>query len=257
MLNAGDVLQLMSDTGDLTGSIVQSDKPVQVVGAHHCTQIPFGYTACDHVEESIFPVEALATEYIVTAPYLPSIGGPRQQVTRIIAADAPITVTLDPPIAGPFTLTAVGDFVEVAQRLEDFEVSADGKVLVSHYMEGQDAPPAAGTGDPGMTLAVPVEQYRLSYMFHAPTNYDGGNFVNITAPAGTMVTLDGVAVPATSYVAIGSSGYGVARVQLSNAGDGNHSAESSVPFGITVYGYGQYTSYWYPGGLDLRPIVIE
>ena len=28
-----------------------------------------------------------------------------------------------------------------------------------------------------------------------------------------------------------------------------------MPFGITVYGYGQYTSYWYPGGLDLKDII--
>ena len=27
------------------------------------------------------------------------------------------------------------------------------------------------------------------------------------------------------------------------------------PFGVQVYGYGQYTSYWYPGGqnLDIVP----
>ena len=28
-----------------------------------------------------------------------------------------------------------------------------------------------------------------------------------------------------------------------------------MAFGITVYGYGQYTSYWYPGGLDLNTII--
>jgi hypothetical protein len=30
---------------------------------------------------------------------------------------------------------------------------------------------------------------------------------------------------------------------------------SSQPFGISVYGHGQDTSYWYPGGLDLDVIV--
>ena len=28
-----------------------------------------------------------------------------------------------------------------------------------------------------------------------------------------------------------------------------------MPFGITVYGYGQYTSYWYPGGLNLKTVL--
>ena len=33
-----------------------------------------------------------------------------------------------------------------------------------------------------------------------------------------------------------------------------HRASAGEPFGIVVYGYGQYTSYMYPGGLDLAKI---
>ena len=55
----------------------------------------------------------------------------------------------------------------------------------------------------------------------------------------------------TTYL---DAGYSVARVQLSNAGDGNHEITGSAPFGISVYGYGDDTSYWYPGGLDLEHI---
>ncbi len=39
-LNAGDVLQIGTSTGDMTGSRVESDKPVQVIGAHYCADIP-------------------------------------------------------------------------------------------------------------------------------------------------------------------------------------------------------------------------
>ena len=48
--------------------------------------------------------------------------------------------------------------------------------------------------------------------------------------------------------------FGVARVALSNAGDGNHYVTGTSDFGISVYGYGQVTSYWYPGGLDLEKV---
>jgi hypothetical protein len=53
-------------------------------------------------------------------------------------------------------------------------------------------------------------------------------------------------VPASSFVPIGSSRFAVARVKLAQGDAGNHRAEASMPFGISVYGYGQYTSYWYP-----------
>jgi len=100
-----------------------------------------------------------------------------------------------------------------------------------------------------MTLAVPIQQYRSSYLFHAPTNYEA-NYVNITAPTGSTVDLDGVAV--SNFVAIGSSGYSVAKVLLNNIG--NHSVTGNQGAGIEVYGYGQWTSYWYPGGLDLNDL---
>jgi hypothetical protein len=255
MLNRGDVLQLMTPSGDLTGSRVSATKPVEVIGGHHCTQVPIGYTACDHIEESTFPTETLGDRYIVTPPQLG--GASRVQMVRILATAANTMVTLDPPsVGGPYTLANPGDFVELALKNQDFEVHADQKILISQYMVSQDAPGGNGSGDPGMALAVPVAQYRTSYQFHAPTNYTA-NFVNITAPTGADVILDGTPVPAASYRAIGSSGHGVARVALSNTGTGTHTATSSMAFGISVYGYGSYTSYWYPGGLDLNSIVLE
>ena len=38
---------------------------------------------------------------------------------------------------------------------------------------------------------------------------------------------------------------------------GNHEITGDQPFGITVYGYGAYTSYWYPGGLNLEEIPVD
>lgn len=46
----------------------------------------------------------------------------------------------------------------------------------------------------------------------------------------------------------------MARVQLGPGVNGNHTVTSSTVAGITVYGYGDYTSYWYPGGLNLTDI---
>lgn len=254
-LGKGSVLQLMAPSGDLTGSFVTSDKPVQVIGGHHCTQVPIGYTACDHLEESIFPVSTLADKYLVTAPQLGA--GPRQQIVRIVATEADTSVTLDPATAGgPYSLANPGDFVEIPLTTASFQVAADKKIVVAQYMVSQNAPGGSGSGDPAMSLAVPTAQYRKEYQFHAPTNYTT-NFVNITAPMDADVVLDGTSVPQASYTAIGATGYGVARVQLSNAGTGTHTATSTTAFGISVYGYGQYTSFWYPGGLDLQPIVIQ
>jgi len=107
-----------------------------------------------------------------------------------------------------------------------------------------------------MALAVPIEQFRTQYLFHAPTTYET-NYVDITAQVGGNVTLDGA--PVTNWTPIGTTGWQLARVTPLNNGplnDGNHSITGDMGFGISVYGYGMDTSYWYPGGLDLHQVVV-
>ena len=201
----------------------------------------------------MFPYETLSKTAIVTSPWT-SANVIRPTVYRIIATQPNTTLTYDPPQAGaPTTIAAAGSYVELAGTPNSFQVTANFKILVAQYMVGQAWGGGLSTGDPAMALGVAVEQYRDKYLFHAPTNYES-NFVNVTAPTGSTVTLDGANIPLASFGAIGGTGYSLARVQLSNAGNGNHSVTSAAKVGISVYGWGQYTSYWYPGGLDLNVI---
>ncbi|MBM4377336.1 MAG: IgGFc-binding protein [Deltaproteobacteria bacterium] len=78
--------------------------------------------------------------------------------------------------------------------------------------------------------------------------------VNVVAPTKASVMLDNA--PVSNFTPIGTTGYAIARIPLANSGDGNHTISANLPFGISVYGYGQYTSYWYPGGLDLTPLGL-
>jgi len=100
-----------------------------------------------------------------------------------------------------------------------------------------------------------VEQYRNEYLFHAPVSFSS-NYVNVVGPTtGGEITIDGS--PIGALEPIGSTGFGVARVLLPPNDKGNYTITGSVSFGITVYGYNGYGSYWYPGGLDLQSIVVE
>ena len=259
-LGAGDVLQVLSrasggpepDLADLTGTRVLSDRPVLVVGGHFCTFIPHDVAACDHLEELNLPLTNLAREYFVTDPFIkPPNQDPelKDRMVRIIATEAATALTYDPPQNGaPSMLAQPGDYAEFITQA-DFKISADKKIAVAEYMLGQQY--GGNTGDPAQTIAVPIDQYRSEIAFHAPVNYES-NFANLTAPIGTIIELDGA--PIADFTPIGATGYGVARVELSNAGDGDHEISGDMPFGVQVYGYGQYTSYWYPGGLDLTLI---
>ncbi len=250
MLDAGDVLQVASAAGgDLTGTMVSADRPVQVIAGHKCTQVPQNVTACDHLEEAMFPLESLAKEYIVVPTGQAPNGSPDHgQVVRFIAAEPNTTLTFVPDQPVMKTLTKVGDFVQLGPTVARFKVSADKRLLVAQYMVGQGG--GYGEADPSMLLAVATEQYRKDYLFHAPPTWTS-NFVDIILKTGTTVEVDGQKV--LGPVQIGQTGYSLARVKLGAGplGDGNHTILGSDRVGIGVYGLQDFGSYWVVGGLDL------
>lgn len=254
-MDKSSVLQVLSggpkdgQSVDITGTKISSDKPIQVIGGHNCTYVPYDQTAaCDHLEESMFPISTLGIEYIVAAPAIKTPTEKKVARFRMIAAeDGATALTYDPPNSSwPASISGLGGFVEVESNAP-FKITSNKKILVAQYMEGQGA--FGGTGDPSLALSVPVIQYRKDYLFHAPTNYEL-NFVDIIAPATATVTLDGMVV--SGFTAIGNTGFSLATVLLAAGNAGNHIITGTIEFSISVYGYGSYTSYWYPGGLDLK-----
>ena len=122
-------------------------------------------------------------------------------------------------------------------------------------MVGEEALPIQNhIGDPSLSTAVPVEQYRDSYLFTAPTTYIV-NLAAVIAKRGALVKVDGKTIAAGDFVAVGSSEWGVATVTL-DPNAAVHSVTADQKVGLTVYGYGQYTSYMYPGGADLLRITV-
>jgi len=250
MLNEGDVLQVINSAGDLTGTIVAADKPVQVFGGHECTNVPLNVTACDHLEETMFPIETLAKEYIVVPPVqVPMDNKEKAQIVRVIASEAATTLVFTPDQPVNKFLANAGDFVEVPTTIAKFVVTADKKILVAQYMVGQDG--GYGTSDPAMLLAVNPLQWRKNYLVHAPVSWTA-NYLDLMAADGAVVQVDGA--PVGGWQPIGNTGYSYTHVKLSNAGNGNHSITADKGVGVGVYGVQSYGSYWYPGGLDLDVI---
>jgi hypothetical protein len=261
-MNAGDVVQLVSGSttnDDFSGSLVISNAghPIQVITGMPCRNVPDGQSACDHIEESMFPAETLGKEYVVSVPAGPNGGKAPGQWVRIIGNVDGTTLTFDPPINGGTAAVNAASVLDLGIQANDFKVSGDHEFIVETFMQGgsvvdPQAEVGKQKGDPAQSLATAIEQYRDTYVFLAPDDYDV-NYVNIMAPPGTTVTLDEQQVSNSEFTAVGASGISVARVQL--APTGTHTLKSSNPVGIQVYGYGAYTSYQYPGGLNLKSIA--
>jgi hypothetical protein len=263
LANAGDVAEIVLDKGDkydLSGSLIQSDKPIQVIAGVPCINVPEGQLACDHIEESIMPAETLGKHYVVSMPDKPA-GGIGKAVIKFYGNQDGTNLTYNPsgaPAGCPTTLNA-GQVVECKLGGADFEVTGDKEFGVAEFTPGATVysgmsmvmdPP----GDPDESIFPAVEQFRTKYLFLAPTDYDT-SYVDIVGTSDAAPVLDGKPVSA-AFTMIGSGPFGTWRVTL-DAGpkmDGAHSLTSTKPVGIQVMGYGGNTSYQYPGGLNLNLI---
>lgn len=240
VMNGGDMLQVISQT-DVSGTIVSSDKPIWVVGAVVCVNVPANVTFCDHIEELMLPLDYWGTEYV--AAHAPQRGNEDYYWRVYSGADA-VTITTDPPQPGTPVVLDRGEFIEFFTK-QSFIISGDGAFMPVQYLEGQDG--GAGTGDPASYQMVPTEQFLPRYVFVTGTGYDL-NYVQITRPlGGAEVLVDGV--PVSSFYTVGNFEVADHAIQ-----PGAHVAESDEPFGVTQVGYTAVTSYAYPGGMRLAEI---
>jgi hypothetical protein len=160
------------------------------------------------------------------------------------------------PAGAPTTIGA-GQVVDMGIVAQPFEVmSADHEFAVGVFQLGASlvdpaAQPPNQKGDPAQSLATAVEQFRTKYIFLAPDDYDV-SYVDIVMPTGTDAVLDGAPVNGAQPL---SSNYSLARAKLGGGISGAHLLTSDKPVGIQVVGYGAYTSYQYPGGLNLTLIA--
>jgi len=241
---------------DLTGSRIDSDQPIAVFGGHPCAFVPYNQGACDHLEVQLPPVPTWGKNYVgdvITG----RMSGGRNQL-RVIATRDGTLVDVEPTSSGGSTFTLdAGQWRELTIT-GPFTVRSDDPVQVIQYLVGYDGGTTQAKGDPSMTSLVPREQWRSEYSFSAPSSYrammnplvDGQNYLLIVRPRGLAITLDGAPVDATWRVA---GMFETARLPIVG---GIHRMSAAQPFGVISYGLGFATSYAYPTGLNLEPLVL-
>jgi hypothetical protein len=273
-LSKGQVLQFLQRA--LTGSPIETNKPVGVFGGSECTELPTPF--CDTLQQQIPPFAQWGTEYAVV-PFEPRLDSfspdAREQVPyTIIGAVDGTQLTYEPsrPMNAPETVGTGESANFITDQL--FVVkSQDSKhpFHVNVYMTGctyANGPGALTPGDPDFVNVPPADQYLDRYVF----------FTDFTFPDTTLTvvrrkTVNGFvpvelecAGPITNFAPLGSSGlYEYAWVKMTSnflpqkfakgeCSYGRQEAHSTGPFAITVWGTGFHASYGYVGGTGLRPI---
>ena len=247
-LNQGDAYQLVNTTptGDLTGTLITSDKPVGAVGAHGAANTPSGCTAADHICAMLPPTTTWGKQF-VTVP----LGGrdASGDQWRFMASQNGTIVTINGTVQSP-TLSA-GQFLE-RNLTSKSVISSNNPILVGQFAKGITCS-GGGTGDPAMILIPPTEQFVANYTVTSVSGFTS-NFVNVVAPTSIVgsITQNGTPVSPALFSPIGSSGFSGAVVPVSS---GNQTFVGSLPFGLCTYGWNTADSYGYAGGQSFSPVA--
>jgi hypothetical protein len=231
-------------TADLTGTLIESNKPVAVLNGNLCTNIPTTTVACDHIFEVAHPVRSWGTSALVAN--LPNRSG--GSIYRIVASVDGTVISRD---GVPQATLNRGKFLEVGPLTGNHAFSGTHPIFVTQFMTGQGSPGAI-SGDPAMVNVIPPDQYLQSYTF---STVSGGqfasHFLTLVSPDAAVgsVRLDGTAIAAGLFTPITGTGYSSVVLPLP---EGSHTTSSTQPHGITVEGYNSFDSYIYPGGARLE-----
>ena len=288
-INRRQTLQL-SSIKDLTGTIIESDKPISVFVGHECAQVPENNTACDYVVEQIPPDATWGTQFF-TVPLNVRESGERYRIGTVTDNNE-VTVTCT--TEGQLLREVKKETIRSKQYVEFDTVgdTTDGvtpgyqrdfcciettkPAIVMMYVKGHSVdeiviPEKIGTqGDPSMLFVPPVTQYSNQYYFstqlevktdflsHISYALPVQFFHNSTSDQIAFIVNGSTFTPTSGYHPIYCSngqicGYGA----YSNITKGFQVVEYTKPLAplyLYVYGLSREISYAYPAGFLMEPI---
>ncbi len=261
--------------GDFSGTYIKSDKPVVVFTSNE-RGIGFGgapnvqyppdwdmqnddICCTDHLEEQLLPVTALGREFAVARSPIRSTytNWTEPDIIRVTGtADGTMVTTNLPPPWSSFTLNARED--KTFATTTGFSLSASAAVQVMQYLVPQHFVKQGFTGDPSQITIPAAEQHRKDYVFLVPATFQY-NYAVFAKPVAADISVDGIPLSGVEFSSCKKAPIGqVAGVDFEQVtcplSDGRHTASSSQPFGLSVYGYYSVGSYAFVGGSDVKII---
>ena len=265
-MNRGDVFFGQADLTsqqeqDVSGTEINSNKPVSVFGGNKRTSIPTRVgNFRDHLCEQLPPLDAWGKGALLTPHFKVTPQSGDTAVARILAAFPGTDVTVT-RAAGPTTYS-LGPGISIEVDLtEPMSVFATQPIMVAQYehsvnLSGSNS--LFGIGDPFMMLIPPAEQFDTAYAFQSIIHpeFKDYHYINVVIPtqASGSFLLDGNPIGGVSFQPIPGSRYVYAQVKVTQ---GSHYIRADSAFGLYVYGFGNANSYGYPGGMLFRKLVSD
>ena len=241
-------------TNDLTGSRINSSKPVAVISGHMRSSVlqnRFDFDSKDHLAEMLPPVTAWGILYYSTQ-FSPSISS----MYKIVASQPNTVVDVTANFSTTsLSFTNAGDYKSITTVQTPAIWQSNKPIMVSQFMARLGGSNENDNSDPAIVILPPADQYIQNVNFVTPrSNVTGYPTTQYTSNRATLycdskawqnIKLDGTLIRnlTTFYVfnQFGGNPYYYGSIDLST-GFHNISTDSGY-FGGIMFGTGNYDSY--------------
>ncbi len=253
-LNRGDVYQIIpkydpSTKSDLTGTLLEADKPIAVFSGHNCAYVPDPRVkACNLLVEQLPALRSWGRQFFVG-----TLAGRSSSVIRVLASEDSTLVFENNRLVAALQ---AGEFYENKNQTQHTMVTSSKPVLVAQFSKGFDN--GDDVGDPMMIIVAPTEQFLAGYRFATPVRGSWHHYINLIVPTHSLdaIRLDGLPIDRRLFKPFGLSLYSIAQVEVSY---GTHVITDSEPFGLYSYGFGYddaaYDAYGNGGGQSMEQVI--
>lgn len=254
-LNRGDVYQIIpkydpSTNSDLTGTLIESDRPIAVFSGHNCAYVPDPKVkACNLLIEQLPALQSWGRQF-----FIGTLAGRSSAVIRVLATNDSTHVFENNRLVASLN---AGEFYENKNQTQHTMITSDQPVLVAQYSKGFDN--GDNVGDPMMIMIAPTEQFLSAYRFATPVRGSWHHYINVVAPTHTLdsLMLDDRPVDRKLFQPFGLSRYSIGQIEVAF---GTHVIRGPEPFGLYSYGFGyddaSYDAYGNGGGQSMEQVIF-
>ena len=249
---------LIERNGDTTGARITSTKPISFFSSNRCSFVPSSVRYCDYLTEQLPPTSTWGREFLVAS----LLGRRSPELYRIIASRASTTFTI--ACVGrstlSYTLSNAGSWQEVSLADNSYcTIEASAPVLVAQFAYGTQADGVSA--DPFMVMIPPIDQFSNRYVFNVLSTFTTNYITVYVSPQyyqRERIFLDGSNVVNWQWTTVQcSDGTVCGYISGRSMSAGSHVLyhdDLYARIGLIVYGFYNYDSYGYPGGLILEAI---
>ena len=163
-LNSLETFLITSNTSDLTGTRIVSNKPLTVTSGSDCARVPQTSNSCEYLVEQIPPTATWGYNFVL----VPFRGRETGQYYKVVTSQDNTVMKLtckNDSLTRDITLSSAGDFSFFFTAADVYcSLESNGSIIVVQVALGHSGD---GKGDPVMILVAPLDEFVPSVNFQS------------------------------------------------------------------------------------------